>query len=356
MHSRVSQIYRPQRLFSVFYAALFVALLAITSQAQMGGVDPEPHSPGTGGRSTIEGRIYYPSGRNVDKRLKVKLIAVRGGDFFTFADDTGAFAFRRLGAGTYTITVEAGADYEPVNEQVDVSESGSARGTDTGHTYNLQIQLRLRKGNTGPASVVNAALAGVPQPAAALYLKALESEGAGDNNKALEQLQQAVALYPEFSLALNEIGVIYQRLGQLDKALLALSAAVKIAPEVFELRLNYGIVLMKNKQFREAEAELRRATELKETSTVAHLYHGKALIQLRDYPQAEKELQYVVKVGGGDLAMAYRFLGALYNERGENKLAIESLEKYLSLEPKAKDADSVREIIKQLRNQSISKQ
>ena len=55
--------------------------LAVSARAQMGGVDSDPGSPGTGGRNIIEGRIYYPSGRNVDKRVKVRLISIRGGDF-----------------------------------------------------------------------------------------------------------------------------------------------------------------------------------------------------------------------------------------------------------------------------------
>jgi regulator of sirC expression with transglutaminase-like and TPR domain len=52
--------------------------------------------------------------------------------------------------------------------------------------------------------------------------------------------------------------------------------------------------------------------------------------------------------------MANRFPGALYNERGETKQAIAALEKYLSLAPKAQDAESVRQIIKQLRTQAGS--
>src|SRR5207253_1258092 len=40
--------------------------LAASARAQMGGVDSDPGSPGTGGRNIIEGRVYYPSGRNVD--------------------------------------------------------------------------------------------------------------------------------------------------------------------------------------------------------------------------------------------------------------------------------------------------
>jgi len=253
--------------------------------------------------------------------------------------------------------VEGGNEYETVKEQVDVVDATTTRGSQSGRTFNLQIQLRLKAASANNKSaVINAALAAVPKPAADLYEKALESERAGSSNDALEQLQRAVALYPEFALALNEIGIIYQRLGQLDKAIEAFGRAVKAAPEVFELRLNYGMVLMRHKQFTEAEGELRRATELKDSSTQAHLYRGKVLIQLRKYPEAEKELQQVIKLGGDDVAMAYRFLGALYNERGENKLAIEALEKYLSLAPKAKDANSVRDIINQLRAQGTSKQ
>jgi Tfp pilus assembly protein PilF len=355
MISQVLQTCRPQRWFSFSCSTVLMALLALTAQAQMGGVDPEPHSLGTGGRSVIEGRIFYPSGRNVDRRFRVKLVSIRGGDMTTLADDTGAFAFRRLAAGTYTVTVEVGSEYEPVNEQVDVSEGPSARGSRSGLTYSLTLQLRLKKGNTGPASVINAALAGVPEPAAALYLKALESERAGDDKKALDQLQQAIALYSEFSLALNETGLIYQRLGQLDKALAAFSDAVKVAPEVAELRLNYGIVLFKNKQYADAEMQLQRAIALKDGLTQAHFFRAKTLILLGRNADAEKELQQVIKLGGGEAALAYRYLGALYKDRGENKLAVEALETYLSLAPKAKDADSVRAIIKQLRSQETAK-
>src|SRR6266568_3622106 len=117
MISELAQMFGLQRLFSPACLMLLTLLFANTTQAQMGGIDPDPGSPGTGGRNTIEGRIYYPSGRNVDKRLHVRLSGLRG-DFFTMADDSGAFAFRRVAAGSYVVTLEAGSEYEPVNEQV----------------------------------------------------------------------------------------------------------------------------------------------------------------------------------------------------------------------------------------------
>lgn len=352
MISQTPQLTHAQRLFSSCVLILLTLFFAGNSRAQMGGIDPDPGSRGTGGRNTIEGRIYYPSGRNVDKRLKVRLTSVRGGDFFTLSDDTGAFSFRRIGGGTYTVTVEGENEYETVREQVDVIDAVSSRGALFGRIYNLQIRLSY-KAASEKSGVIDAALMVAPKPAAELYQKALESERAGDDEKAIEQLQRAIALYPRFPLALNKLGVIYQRLGKLDEAEKAFSAAIEIKPEVFELRLNYGIVLLRNKHYREADTQFQRAIKIKDLP-LAHLFKGKTLIHLGKYADAENELQMVIKVGGDEVAMAYRFLGALYNERGEPKLAIIALEKYLSLAPKATDAESVREIVKQLRTQTGS--
>src|SRR2546426_12588658 len=121
----------------LFSLLLIIGVCAANALAQMGGIDSDPGSPGTGGRSTIEGRIYYPSGRNVDKRLKVKLTGIRGGDFFTMADDTGAFTFRRVAAGSYVVNVDGGSEYEPVNEQVEVVDASTTRGAAFGSTFNL---------------------------------------------------------------------------------------------------------------------------------------------------------------------------------------------------------------------------
>lgn len=329
---------------------LLTLFLAGASRAQMGGIDPDPGSPGTGGRNTIEGRVYYPSGRNVDKRVKVRLSSLRGGDFFTMSDDTGAFAFRRLAGGTYVVTVEGENEYEKVSEEVDVIDTVSSRGTVFGRTYNLQIRLSYKAANE-KSGVIDAALMAAPKPAAELYQKALQSERAGNNEQAIEQLQRAIALYARFPLALNKLGVIYQRLGKLDEAEKAFSTAIEIEPGVFELRLNYGVVLLKNKHYTEADTQFQRAIKIRDLP-LAHLFRGKTLIHLARYGDAENELQMVIKVGGDEVPMAYRFLGALYNERGELKLAIIALEKYLSLAPKATDAESVREIINQLRTQA----
>jgi len=48
---------------------------------------------------------------------------------------------------------------------------------------------------------------------------------------------------------------------------------------------------------------------------------------------------------------AHRYLAAVYIETRESLRAASELEKYLSLSPQAKDAEKIRDIIKQLRTQ-----
>jgi Tfp pilus assembly protein PilF len=240
--------------------------------------------------------------------------------------------------------VDAGKEYQQGSETVTFFDN-------RGQIQTVQIDLRLKEPDRNKAGVVNAALAGVPKQSLELYNQALASSHAGDTKKAIEQLKSALALYPDFVLALNEIGVQYHKAGELDKSVEAFRAALKLAPDAFLLHLNYGFVLMQKREYVEADAQFLRATELKDASTAAHLYRGKALIKLGKLAEGEKELQRVISLGGEDTAMAHRYLGAIYIEQKKNAQAVDSLEKYLSLVPKAKDAEQLREIVKQLRAQ-----
>lgn len=350
----VAQALRRARFF--FSALLLAAIFSVPSFAQTdGGLDSDPGDPGTGGRNAIQGRLYLPSGRKLDRRLRVRLSSVRGGESSTMTDDNGAFTFRRLAGGTYRLSVDAGKEFELAFETVDIIESPFRARNQSGQVFTVQIQLQLKRADTNKPSVVNAALLGIPPPAQELYEKALAAARSGDHKKAIEHLQNAISLHPEFPLALNELGVQHQKLGQLDKAAAAFRSATRLAPDVFVLRFNHGFVLLQQKKYAEAETELRAALERDQTSSHAHLYRGRALIGLRRDDEAEKEMLTAIKLGGDEMKIAYRYLGAIYNERSDHARAIASLETYLRLDPNAKDAAQVRQIIEDLRAQAAKK-
>ena len=100
-----------RRATTTLFSALITLACAWATPGQKGGIDPDPGDKGTGGRSTIQGRIFYPSGRTVDHRLKITLTSVANFEMIAYADDTGAFSFRRPSNGTYTVIVNASKDY-----------------------------------------------------------------------------------------------------------------------------------------------------------------------------------------------------------------------------------------------------
>ena len=329
--------------------ALMIVFCADSSRAQVGGIDPDPGDPGTGGRNTIQGNIYLNNGRRLDRRAKVRLRSMNG-DQFVMSDDSGAFSFRRLKGGTYTISVDAGSEFEIAYETVDIIELPRRR-SEQGQAQTVQITLSPKQGATNRTGTVDASTAGVPEAARALYKEALEAAQSGDSKKAIEKLGEALKIHPNYMSALNELGLQYMKLKMLDKAEESLRQAIKIAPEAFTPRLNYGILLLQKKSYVEAATELQRATQKDSSNATAHLHLGRAFVNLAIYNKAEKELQQAVSIGGEDVIEAHRYLAAVYIETRESLRAASELEKYLSLSPQAKDAEKIRDIIKQLRAQ-----
>ena len=330
---------------------LALLLAAAPAPAQVGGTD----ASGTGGAHTIQGRLVGPSGRRSDLRLKVTLESHGQGSLYVFSDANGNFRFTSLRPGSYRVVVEGGDEFETVTESV-VIEASTIRtrsgviGTPFSRPFTLQIYLRPK--SEAPAlsepGVLDASLAGVPKPAADLYLKALEVRKK-EPGRAVELLKGALEAHPEFRLALSELGAQYLKLKRPEQAAEALSAALRLAPEDHPTLLNYGIALYDKKDFAEAEAQFRKAARKGGPAPTAHFYLGMILLRRRELDEAERELRAALAEGGGRVAVAHYYLGGIYWSRQDYKRAADELETYLRLAPDAPEAARVRTTIKELR-------
>jgi len=345
---------RPNKVRQIcFLSCVLIAFMffapAAKSQIRSPDVDTDPSSGLKRGTNTIEGQVFDFSGRPLSKPCTVRLTNVSVGEFSTMTNDSGLFTFRRLKEGTYYLKVEAGEDYQPAAETIDFFDNRN-------RVNHVQIQLRPKPtaANNKPV-VVNAALAGLPKAALDLYQQGAQLAEAGKNREAIEVFKSAVSLYPQFVVALNEMSAVYIKTGELELASDALQTALKIEPNNPTLRLNFGYVLMLRQRFADSERELSRAIQLKDELVAAHLYRGRVLIRLRNYDEAEKELNRTLSLGGAQGIVAYRYLGALYSEKGETSKAIAALENYLKLTPNAKDIEQVRAILRQLQEDAANK-
>lgn len=295
------------------------------------------------GSNQIQGRIYFPSGQQVTgKTIKINLESVSAfGNHSTVADQDGSFRFQSLPNGTYTVVVDAGADYEKSREPVSFDREVSPGG----RIVQVTIQLQPKVDSSNPL------FANVPEKALGFYQKGTAAAKKGDAKAAVESLNAAVAAYPNFPLALSELGTQYMILKEMDKAGETFEALLKLKPTDAAAHLNLGIVAFNKKKMDDAESHLRKAVELKSPGPSAHYYLGLTFISTKRYPDAVTEFQAAISNGGDNLALAHKYLGGLYMGHPDKKQeAISELEKYLALDPKAPDAERIKATIQDLRN------
>ncbi|HMJ25234.1 MAG TPA: tetratricopeptide repeat protein [Pyrinomonadaceae bacterium] len=339
------------------YLRLLTFLLIVVWPAAALAQGSGRSTQGTNGNHVITGYVFFPSGRRAEGTIQVKLQSLNSGELSVIADSSGSFMFSSLSPGNYTVVVIAGDEYEIGREAVfidtdlDLSRMNvPVIKTSRRYTVMVTLQLKHHSANHSKGSVVNAALAEVPENARTLYEKSLELARAGDSLKAIDNLKAAISLFPKFPLALNELGVQYLKVNQPHKAIDPLRSATKLSPDAFLPKLNLGVALLETNRFAEAETQLRECLKQNDSAPTAHMYLGIALTKSRNYVDAENELRRAIELGGGQLGLAHKFLGGIYWGRREYRLAADELETYLRLTPNAQDAERVRGTIMELRS------
>ena len=342
MNSSYKFVY--QRFLTAFF---LLCISAIATVAQVAGGLNETTNTNLGGTNFIVGTVFWPTGRPVNTRLRIKLLSTHIGEILATTDDRGQFVFSRLPAGTYSIEIDREEEFESVSQFVEIERSKSS----IPETYTVSIRLRERRKPPSKPTVVSVETAGASREAVAHYNDAVKASSAGDPKKAIDSLRLAVNAYPRFVDAYNEMAVQYMRLNELEKALAALKEALRINPEAFEPTLNQGIALFRLTRYAEAETALRAAIKAQEHKALPRHYLGRSLIELENYSEAETELGVSIKLGGKEMKESHRALANLYITKGDNRSAVRELETYLNLAPDAPDRTKLLEILDQLKSQ-----
>ncbi|HEY6805143.1 MAG TPA: tetratricopeptide repeat protein [Pyrinomonadaceae bacterium] len=327
LHPQKLSLFRTLQLIAV------VVSLPLLALAQ-GGVGSSRGLPSTsGGIHTIQGKVYFP-GTGGNRRVKVRLDSANFVSQSVQTDDDGAFRFNQLEAGPYTITVDGGSDFENAVETVAIDREAS----NGGRIVSVPIYLQPKPDASVPAGAVD------------LYRKAQQALKANNGKKAIENLTAALTIHPDFTLALSELGGLYMKTNEMAKAAETYTKLVALTPNDLLAHQNLGIALFNLKKIDEAEVHLQEALKINDKLPSAHYYLGLVLVNKKAYADAEKELELAINNGGDNLALAHRYLGGLYMGSKKNQQAADELEKYLKLEPKAADADRIKNTIKELRN------
>jgi len=298
-----------------------------------------------GQRGSVTGQVVLPSGQAVNSRIKVTLSGYRMTYVTVYTDNKGRFLIPNVSDGTYTLEVQAESNvYEPVTQEVRV-----IYGAHPG----LVITLREKKqpAARASASVVSAGELDqqVPDEARKEFEKGAQLSDKGKFEDAIQRFKKALAIFPNYLMARNNLGVQYLKLGQWPDAAAQFEAAIEVNSKALNPRQNLAIALIEQKKYAQAIEHLNQAISIDSSSATAHLYAGIASLGVDEIDQAERELSTALSLGGEEYANAHFYLALVYLKKDEREPAIRELKAYLEKLPKGEKAPRARQLLEKLK-------
>jgi tetratricopeptide (TPR) repeat protein len=202
--------------------------------------------------------VTYPDDRAPTEQLRVALIGGATGTEVaeTYTNDHGRAQFLRVAMGTYQVSVSGQSIQPTTSETFEVDERKSAQSIFVRAPHVDNGEGNGAKGGSSPVSANDLR---VPEKASQEFDKATSLIANQQWQKAIDQLKQALALYPAYAEAYNNLGVVYAHLGDSDNERQALQKAIAANDHFAPAFVNLARMEMKEHNFAAAEAHLDQA-------------------------------------------------------------------------------------------------
>jgi tetratricopeptide (TPR) repeat protein len=297
----------------------------------------------------VRGAIYGPDSKPVANVL-VSLenqARARIGQVITNSD--GHYVFSGIIAGVYYISVKPDTNkFHAIYQQIELINTSVG-----GYSFSIErVDFTLKpidriEGLPARGTVF---VQDVPSNAEREYLDGLQSLKKGDKVQAVVRFKKAIHFFPDYFLALQQLGQHFLENELYQEAVEPLRKAIRVNSKGSEAHLGLGIAYVNLDQLKEAIEMLNIARTLDSRAFRAHLFLGMAWIGTGNLEKAEDSLRQALTVGGPVQARAARlYLASIYDKRKEHKQAIGELEAYLRDNPKANNAPKIREAIQKLK-------
>lgn len=206
------------------------------------------------------------------------------------------------------------------------------------------------------ASFVSVGELGIPASAAKEFDRANHMIAKQDWPRASDRLHKAVAMYPDYAAAYNNLGAVYSRTGNLPEARSALEQAITLNDHLDPAYVNLARVNFIEKDFADAESLLNKASSL--AALTADELNLLAYAQLMN--QHSNEAIETSRRGHTTQVAHHAFLhlvaAHVYEQQKKIGNSISELQTYLSEEPAAPRAEAVKKALATLQTQQAAAQ
>lgn len=287
--------------------------------------------------------LTYLDDRAPSEQLRVGLISGSSGNQIaeTYTNERGQAQFLDVLLGNYHVLVRG--------QSIETTESETFEVDARKGAQSIFVRVRPAAENPNPtatkasSATVSASDLKVPKKASQEFDKATKLIAKQEWQKAVDQLNKALALYPGYAEAYNNLGVAYARLGDSAKERDALQKAIAANDHFAPAFVNLARMEMKEHNFAEAETNLDRATAADPTDVRSLALLAQAQLLDQHYEGAIASAGKVHTMPHGPFALVH-YVAARACE-GLNRLpdAVSQLKLFLIEEPSGERATSARQ-------------
>ena len=168
--------------------------------------------------------------------------------------------------------------------------------------------------------------------------------------KALEHLEKAVALAPQYATAYNNLGVLYDKMNDIPHEEEALQKAVSVDGHFAPALLNYGKLCLRQKNPVEAEALLQKAASASANDPEILMLLSYAEYMNRHFDAAISNALQAHSSGHDHSSFVHYIAARAYQQQNQQQQALAEFQDFLKEEPKGPRADQVRADIAKIQN------
>jgi tetratricopeptide (TPR) repeat protein len=254
------------------------------------------------------------------------------------ANDQCQVEFFNVPEGAYHLNVSA--------RNFAKADSGRINMTSGGPTeFDIQVERPNELGrdySVYGSAFVSASDLGVPSRARKEFDKASELVARQEFAQAIQRLNKAIAIYPTYPVAYNNLGVVYSRLGDSVREREALEKAVSLNDRFALAYVNLGRMDITSGDFPAAEIALDKAVTFDPRDPMTLILLSYTEFMNRRFDEAIATARKA-HAAGKPHSFVHRVAARAFEQKRQGENAVAELESFLKEEPTGPLADAARQ-------------
>ena len=272
------------------------------------------------------------------------LVTLESSSGFNFAstsvDGRCVADFFDVPAGNYRVRVSGGDVGSADNADISLS---------SGMTQEVELQARSNDSaanqKVAASAFVSVSNLAVPASAEKEFDKASRLISKQDWPKAAERLHRAIAIFPRYAAAYNNLGAVYSHMGDLRQARETLLSAIALDDHMVSAYVNLGRVSFNSKDYPAVEVSIGKALSLAAPNLAGFTMLAYAQLADRHFDEAIATTRQAHRSQMSHHALLHLLAAGAEDIQDKNDAANADLQQYLDEEPTGARADEVRKAL-----------